>query len=89
MSTTLSKNQHGDITGAKDEEDVLIIQNEHGMYVGNLEYDSDETRETTEEELFEYEREYERVVHTVEENDEGGKTVVKTVEGDDEDDEVF
>jgi hypothetical protein len=51
-----------------------------------LEYDSDETREMTEEELFEYER----VVETVEENDEGDKTVVKTVaEDDDEDDEDF
>jgi hypothetical protein len=34
------------------------------MYVDNLEYDSDVTREMTEEELFEYER----VVLTVEEN---------------------
>jgi hypothetical protein len=85
-------NQQGDIwlTGANDEEDMPITKNEHGMYVENLEYDSDETREMTEEEVLEYEREDdEGVVHTVEENDGGAKTVVETVEDDDENDGVF
>jgi hypothetical protein len=60
--------------------------NDHdGMYVENLEEDSDVTVEMTEEELFEYER----VVETVEDDDEGDKTVAETVEDDVEaDDEV-
>jgi hypothetical protein len=56
------------------------VEYEEDQDADNLEYDSDVTREMTEEELFEYER----VVVTVEENNEGHETVVETVEDDDE-----
>ena len=53
----MAKNQPGEITD-KDEKENMIIKNDHGMYVENLEYDSDETREMTEEELLEYGKEW-------------------------------
>jgi hypothetical protein len=80
-----TKNDLGGIVCAKGGEKEPVVKSDHGMYVDNLEYDSDVTREMTEEEVFEYER----VIETVEENKEGHETVVETVEDDDEDDEVL
>ena len=70
-----TKNQQDVITD-KDEEEA--IKNDYGMYVENLEYDSDETRSLTKDENERFD--YEIFNESIEEDDDDDDTVGNTVE---------